>query len=232
MADEQKTEIENTESLETKQEQVEEQQTPMVAQSEVDKIVEKRLARERAKYEKKYAGVDPEEARRLLEEKEQQELEKQKQRGEFDKILKETVEKKDAELIRIKSELTKTRIDDALIKAASEQSAIKPDQVVNLLRGKVQLGEDGKPEIMGDNNAPMYNDKGELLSIEDYVGKFLDDNPHFRTANPSGSGSTGNVGGTTPKPLNLADLDMNNPDDRKKYAEIRRQRNNQPTIIN
>jgi hypothetical protein len=232
MADEQKTEIENTESLETKQEQVEEQQIPMVAQSEVDKIVEKRLARERAKYEKKYAGVDPEEARRLLEEKEQQELEKQKQRGEFDKILKETVEKKDAELIRIKSELTKTRIDDALIKAASEQSAIKPDQVVNLLRGKVQLGEDGKPEIMGDNNAPMYNDKGELLSIEDYVGKFLDDNPHFRTANPSGSGSTGNVGGTTPKPLNLADLDMNNPDDRKKYAEIRRQRNNQPTIIN
>ena len=232
MADEQKTEIENTESLETKQEQVEEQQTPMVAQSEVDKIVEKRLARERAKYEKKYAGVDPEEARRLLEEKEQQELEKQKQRGEFDKILKETVEKKDAELIRIKSELTKTRIDDALIKAASEQSAIKPDQVVNLLRGKVQLGEDGKPEIMGDNNAPMYNDKGELLSIEDYVGKFLDDNPHFRTANPSGSGSTWNVGGTTPKPLNLADLDMNNPDDRKKYAEIRIQRNNQPTIIN
>jgi hypothetical protein len=232
MADEQKTEIENTESLETKQEQVEEQQIPMVAQSEVDKIVEKRLARERAKYEKKYAGVDPEEARRLLEEKEQQELEKQKQRGEFDKILKETVEKKDAELSRIKSELTKTRIDDALIKAASEQSAIKPDQVVNLLRGKVQLGEDGKPEIMGDNNAPMYNDKGELLSIEDYVGKFLDDNPHFRTANPSGSGSTGNVGGTTPKPLNLADLDMNNPDDRKKYAEIRRQRNNQPTIIN
>ena len=232
MADEQKTEIENTESLETKQEQVEEQQTPMVAQSEVDKIVEKRLARERAKYEKKYAGVDPEEARRLLEEKEQQELEKQKQRGEFDKILKETVEKKDAELSRIKSELTKTRIDDALIKAASEQSAIKPDQVVNLLRGKVQLGEDGKPEIIGDNNAPMYNDKGELLSIEDYVGKFLDDNPHFRTANPSGSGSTGNVGGTTPKPLNLADLDMNNPDDRKKYAEIRRQRNNQPTIIN
>ena len=232
MDNDQKTEIENTESLETKQEQVEEQQTPMVAQSEVDKIVEKRLARERAKYEKKYAGVDPEEARRLLEEKEQQELEKQKQRGEFDKILKETVEKKDAELIRIKSELTKTRIDDALIKAASEQSAIKPDQVVNLLRGKVQLGEDGKPEIMGDNNAPMYNDKGELLSIEDYVGKFLDDNPHFRTANPSGSGSTGNVGGTTPKPLNLADLDMNNPDDRKKYAEIRRQRNNQPTIIN
>ena len=64
MADEQKTEIENTESLETKQEQaVEEQTEPTIVQSEVDKIIEKRLARERAKYEKKYAGIDPEEAK-------------------------------------------------------------------------------------------------------------------------------------------------------------------------
>ena len=233
MADEQKTEIENTESLETKQEEQEvEQQESMITQSEVDKIVEKRLARERAKYEKKYAGVDPEEARKLIEEKEQQELEKQKQRGEFDKILKETAEKKDAVIEKMQKELTKTRIDDALIKSASEQQAIKPDQVVNLLRGKVQLGEDGKPEIIGENNAPMYNDKGELLSIDDYVGKFLDDNPHFRTANPSGSGSTGNVGGSTPKPLNLADLDMANPKDREKYAQYRKERNKKPTVIN
>ena len=162
MADEQKTEIENTESLETKQEEQEiEQQEPMILQSEVDKIVEKRLARERAKYEKRYAGIDPEEARNLIQEKEQQELEKQKQRGEFDKILKETAEKKDAIIERMQSELTKTRIDDALIKSASEQQAIKPDQVVNLLRNKVKLGDDGKPEIIGENNAPMYNDKGE-----------------------------------------------------------------------
>ncbi len=231
MADEQKTEIENTESLETKQDEQVEQQEAMISQSEVDKIVEKRLARERAKYEKKYAGVDPDEARKLIEEKEQQELEKQKQRGEFDKILKETVDKKDAELSKMKIELTKTRIDDALIKAASEQQAIKPDQVVNLLRGKVQLGEDGKPEIIGDNNAPMYNDKGELVTIDEYVGKFLDDNPHFRVANPSGSGSSGNVGGATPKPFNLADLDMTNPKDRQRYAEFRKQRDNKPSVI-
>ena len=233
MADEQKTEIENTESLETKQEeQVVEQQETMISQAEVDKIVENRLARQRKQYEKKFAGIDPEEARKLIEEQEQQELEKQKQRGEFDKILKETVEKKDADLSRIKTELTKTRIDDALIKAASEQQAIKPDQVVNLLRGKVQLGEDGKPEIIGDNNAPIYNDKGELISIDEYVGKFLDDNPHFRTASPSGSGSAGNVGGTTKKPFNLSELNMNDPNDRQKYAEYRAERNKKPTVIN
>ena len=56
MADEQKTEIENTESLETKQEV--EQQEPMIAQSELDNIIKKRLARETAKMQKKYEGID------------------------------------------------------------------------------------------------------------------------------------------------------------------------------
>lgn len=231
MADEQKTEIENTESLEEKQEQVIEEQ-PTISQSEVDKIVESRLKRERTKYDKKYAGIDPDEARSLKQEKEQQEIEMQKKRGEFDKIIKEQAEKKDNEIDSLRSELTKTRIDDALIKAASELQAIKPSQVVNLLKDKVRLSDDGKPEIIGDNNAPIYNDKGDPLTITEYVGKFLDDNPHFKTANPSGTGSTGNVGGNTHKPFNIADLDMANPKDRQRYAEYRKDRDRKPSVIN
>ena len=222
MADEQKTEIENTESLETKQEV--EAQEKMIPQSELDKILEKRLVRERAKFEKRFSGIDPDEARQLLEEKEAKELDMQKQRGEFDKVLKETVSKKEAEISQYKAELQKVRIDDALIKVASEYQAIKPEQVVNLLKNKVQLGEDGKPEIIGENNAPMYNDKGELLSINEYVGQFLDDNPHFRVATPSGAGSRSSVGGDTPKPLNLAELNMNDPADKAKYAEYRKEK--------
>lgn len=220
MADEQKTEIENTESLETIQEV--ETQEKMVPQSEFDKILEKRLARERAKIEKRFNGIDPDEARKLLEEKEAKELEMQKQRGEFDNILKETVSKKEAEISHMKAELQKVRIDDALIKAASEKQAIKPDQVVNLLKGNVRLGDDGKPEIVGENNTPMYNDKGELLTINEYMGQFLDNNPHFKNATPSGAGSRSSVGGETPKPLDLAELNMNNPDDKAKYAEFRK----------
>ena len=93
-----------------------------------------------------------------------------------------------------------------------------------MLKNKVQLGEDGKPEIIGENNAPMYNDKGELLSINEYVGQFLDDNPHFRVATPSGAGSRSSVGGDTPKPLNLAELNMNDPADKAKYAEYRKEK--------
>ena len=51
MADEQKTEIENTESLETKQE---EPQEKLLTQEEFDNAFKNRLARERRKLEKKY----------------------------------------------------------------------------------------------------------------------------------------------------------------------------------
>ena len=222
MADEQKTEIENTESLETKQEV--EQQAPMIAQSELDKIIEKRLARERAKIEKRFSGIDPDEARKLLDEKEKRELEMKKERGEFETVLKETVSKKDAIIAQQKAELKAVRIDDELLKEASNQQAIKPQQVVNLLKNKVQLSEDGKAEIIGDNKLPIFNDKAEPMSIKEYVEQFLNDNPHFKVASPSGAGSKSSVGGDTPKPLNLAELNMNNPEDKARYMEYRKEK--------
>jgi len=222
MADEQQTGSENTETQEEKI-QVEANE-PTIKQSELDNIINKRLAKERAKVEKRYAGIDPDEARSLLEEKEAKEIEMQKQRGEFDKVLKETVSKKENELSQLRTELQKVRIDDALIKTASDYKAIKPEQVANLLKNKVQLGADGTPEIMGDNGTTMYNDKGDPLSISEYVEQFIDDNPHFRTASPTGTGSVGNVGGKTPKPLNLAELNMNNPEDKALYAEYRKEK--------
>ena len=222
MADEQKTEIENTESLETKQEV--EQQEPMIAQSELDKIIEKRLARERAKIEKRFSGIDPDEARKLLDEKEKRELEMKKERGEFETVLKETVTKKDAIIAQQKAELKAVRIDDELLKEASNQQAIKPQQVVNLLKNKVQLSEDGKAEIIGDNKLPIFNDKAEPMSIKEYVEQYLNDNPHFKVASPSGAGSKSSVGGDTPKPLNLAELNMNNPEDKARYMEYRKEK--------
>jgi hypothetical protein len=72
----------------------------------------------------------------------------------------------------------------------------------------------------------MYNDKGDLLSINEYVGQFLDNNPHFKNATPSGAGSRSSVGGDTPKPLDLAELNMSNPDDKAKYAEFRKRYKN------
>ena len=147
-----------------------------------------------------------------------------KERGEFETVLKETVTKKDAIIAQQKAELKAVRIDDELLKEASNQQAIKPQQVVNLLKNKVQLSEDGKAEIIGDNKLPIFNDKAEPMSIKEYVEQFLNDNPHFKVASPSGAGSKSSVGGDTPKPLNLAELNMNNPEDKARYMEYRKEK--------
>ena len=231
MADEQKTEQEQ-QPVENKVEEVVEEKEPMVSQSEVDKIVERRLAREKSKYEKMYSGIDPEQARKLLQEKENKEMEDQKARGEFEKILKEQAEKSNKEIAGLRSEIEKVKVDGALLNAASKNSAINPEQVKDLLKGNVKLTDDGKVEILAENKQPMYNKDGDLKSIDEYVKEFITDNPHFQTATPSGSGSKANLGKVDAKPFNLADLDMTKPEDRKQYAEYKRLRDREPTVIN
>ena len=223
MADEQKTEQEQ-QPVENKVEEVVEEKEPMVSQSEVDKIVERRLAREKSKYEKMYSGIDPEQARKLLQEKENKEIEDQKARGEFEKILKEQAEKSNKEIAGLRSEIEKVKVDGALLNAASKNSAINPEQVKDLLKGNVKLTDDGKVEILAENKQPMYNKDGDLKSNDEYVKDFITDNPHFQTATPSGSGSKANLGKVDAKPFNLADLDMTKPEDRKQYAEYRKAR--------
>ena len=231
MADEQKTEQEQ-QPVENKVEEVVEEKEPMVSQSEVDKIVERRLAREKSKYEKMYSGIDPEQARKLLQEKENKEMEDQKARGEFEKILKEQAEKSNKEIAGLRSEIEKVKVDGALLNAASKNSAINPEQVKDLLKGNVKLTDDGKVEILAENKQPMYNKDGDLKSIDEYVKDFITENPHFQTATPSGSGSKANLGKVNAKPFNIADLDMTKPEDRKQYAEYKRVRDREPTVIN
>ena len=231
MADEQKTEQEQ-QPVENKVEEVVEEKEPMVSQSEVDKIIDKRLARERQKYEKMYSGIDPEQARKLLEEKENKQMEDQKARGEFEKILKEQAEKSNKEISGLRSEIEKVKVDGALLNAASKNLAINPDQVKDLLKSNVKLTDDGKVEILAENNQPMYNKDGDLKSIDEYVKDFITENPHFQTATPSGSGSKANLGKVDAKPFNIADLDMTKPEDRKQYAEYKRVRDREPTVIN
>ena len=231
MADEQKTEQEQ-QPVENNVETTVEEKEPMVSQAEVDKIVERRLAREKSKYEKMYSGIDPEQARKLLEEKENKQMEDQKARGEFEKILKEQAEKSNKEIAGLRSEIEKVKVDGALVTAASKNQAINPEQVKDLLKGKVKLTDDGKVEILAENKQPMYNKDGDLKSIDEYVKDFITENPHFQTATPSGSGSKANLGKVDAKPFNLADLDMTKPEDRKQYAEYKKVRDSKPTVIN
>jgi len=193
-------------------------------EEQVENIVQRRLERFKKSVSNKLDGIDIEEAKKLIEEKKHKEIELAKQRGEFDKVLKETVSKKDDRIKQLESELSKIRIDETLVNVASGLKAVKPAEVKQLLRQYVRLNDSGSVEVITDTGTPRYSEKGEPMSVNDLVADYLKNNPHHVTATPSGAGSKGQIGGATPKPLNIRDLDLSKPEDRKIYSEYRKQR--------
>ena len=212
----------NQETVEAPKEVVAENKA--FTEEQVEAIVQRRLERERSKISKQLDGIDIKEAKQLLEEKKQKEQELALQRGEFEKVMKETVSKKDAEISKLVSELQKIRIDEQLVNTASSLKAINPNEVKALLRDKLKLNDSGNVEVVSDNGTTRYNDKGEPLTVSEFVSEYLNNNPHHLSATPSGTGSQSGIGGDTPKPMKISDLDMNNPEHRKIYAEMRKQR--------
>jgi hypothetical protein len=178
-------------------------------QEELDRIVADRVARERKKLDRKLDGIDIDEARKLMLEREEAEIERQKERGEFEKVLKQTVEKKEMEIQTYKSKLEQTLVDGSLLTAASKNNAVSPEQVSTLLRNNVKLSSDGQVEVLDADGSVRYNDKGDLLSVDELVNDFLTANPHFVRASVGGAGSKGMAGGSTQKPQSVADMVAN-----------------------
>ena len=234
MADENQVE-QTTETKETEQpvEQPNETvNTHTFSEEDVNNIVKQRLAKERASIFKKLDVDDLDTAITAVKTQKEAEEKSKIQKGEFEKLLKEKSEEYGKKIGNLESELRDIKINKALLSSASKNRAINPDQVVELLKPNLKLNETGSVEVLDKNGIARYNSKGETLSTDELVEEFLNANPHFVTATPSGSGSVPNVGrNELNTPLKLSDLDMNNPEDRKRYAEYRKQRNSKPTEI-
>ena len=218
----------DVQEAEVKQTQTDEKPTPTFNQEDVDRIVKQRLEAEKSKHQ------------RMLDEakKQEQELAREKQiqeaktKADLENLMKQRIAEKDKELADWKSKVKTINVDNSILALASKNNAIAPDQVVSLLKSEVNYNDDGRVEILDNNKNIRYNSKGELLTIEDRVKEFLDANPHFRKGSLSGSGSLNSVEGKAVKPFNISDLDMSKAEDRKKYAEYRKQRDSAPVQIN
>ena len=222
---------ESSTPVEAKEEVKQEQpktESKSFTQEQLDNIVQARLMSERKKYERKME----EEEKQKTELLKQKQLEEAKSKADIEKLMKERIAEKDTEISRYKNEIKKEKIDNSILSVASKNNAINPQQVVQLIEKEVKLNDDGRIEVLDNNSNIRYNAKGELLTIEDRVKEFLDTNPHFRNATVQGSGSKASIGGNTVKPLNIQDLDLNKPEDRKAYAEYRKKRDTGAIKIN
>ena len=208
-------------ATETKEEvKVEETKQNTFTQEQLDNIIKTRLESEKNKYEKKLQEEENQKAEILK----QKQLEEAKTKQDLEKIMQERLSEKEQELLKMKNQIKKEKVDNSILSVASQNKAVSPSQVVALLKEEVKYTDDGRIEVVDNNSNVRYNANGELLSIEDRVKEFLDSNPHFRQGSLSGSGSQSAIGGQTVKPFKLPDLDLTKPEDRKAYAEYRKKR--------
>ena len=221
---------ENTETTNQVSEQ-EEQKT--FTQAQLNSILESRVMAERRKYEKKIQEEENQKAELVK----QEQLKEAKTKQDLEKIMQERLSEKEQEIQKIKSEMVAEKIDKQILSVASSNKAVVPEQIVSLLKSELQLADDGRVEVLDNNRNIRYNEKGQPLTVEDRVKEFLDTNPHFRQGSLSGSGSQSSICGNSLRPKSIGDLDLNNPADRKVYAEMRKTRggfklNNKLTINN
>ena len=219
--DVQEAEVKQTQTDETKQ-------SNTFTQEQLDNIIKQRLEAEKAKQQRQIDELKKAEEDALKE----KQIQEAKTKADLEKLMQERISAKDNELSKYKNMIKEEKVDNSIMSVASKNDAIAPSQVVSLLKNEVNYNDDGRIEILDNNNNIRYNPKGELLSIEDRVKEFLDANPHFRKGSLSGTGSQSSVEGKTVKPFNIQDLDMSKPEDRKKYAEYRKERDSKPTQIN
>jgi len=174
------------------------------------------------KFEKQFAELgDIDELRQLKVQAEQVKQEQMIKRGEFEKILQESLSKKDQEIQKRDSIIKEYKIDVPLTNAAAKFRAVSEEQVRALLNTKVRLKNEGEVEVVDVNGTVRYNDSGNALSVDDLVKEFLDSNPHFVQPTVATPNSKSNVANASSGKVDVASLDMKNPEHRKKYADAK-----------
>jgi len=192
-------------------------------QKEVDDMMARTKSAITKKVASKYEDLgDPEQIRDILTQHAKREQENAVRRGDFDKVIQELASKKDAEIQKRDRMIEQFKLETPIIDAASRHRAVNPGQVKSLIRNNLRLNPEGEVEVLDDEGKVRYDDSGRLLSVDSFVQTWLQNNPHFVSATPSTSNSRSNVSGVSNAKLDLASLDMKNPEHRKQYAEYRK----------
>jgi len=207
----------------TEQAEAANQPAKTYTQAELDAIAAEVRRKTEAKLSKKFEGIDVEKYQSLMAKEESERISKAKEKSEFEKLLKENAEKFNSKISSLTSELTKIKVDGALINAASTKRAVNPDQVAQLVRNSVKMSDTGEVEVIDSKTGQTrYTDNGDPLTIDGLVGEFLTTNPHFVSAGQPGGGSKSNTNAEGISKVDVTKLDMTNPEHRKQYAEYRK----------
>lgn len=174
------------------------------------------------KFEKQFAELgDINELKALKATAEKQKHEEAIKAGQFEDLMKDLAQKKDAEIAKRDNIIREYRIDAPLMNAAAKHRSVNPEQVKSLLKNQITLGDDGDVFVTDANGVVKYKDDGSKFGVDDLVETFLQANPHFKQPTPASTGSKSSVEPGNSSEFSLDALDMKNPEHRKRYAKAR-----------
>jgi len=204
----------------TSQQQTQSQASKTYTQEEFDAHMARMRQSLTKKFEKQFSELgDIDELKQIRAEAEKRKQEDALKRGEFERVLQDLAQKKDAEIQRQNAIIKEYKVDMPLLNAAAQMKAINPEQVVQLLKSNVRLNEQGDVEIVDRSGVVRYTDSGNPFKVEDYVKEFLDNNRHFLQPNPATTQSKSSITANR-EALDPRKLDMKNPEHRKLYKEF------------
>lgn len=204
--------------------QTQTQATKTFSQDEVNAMMAKTKAQLEKKFASRYEDLgDPDELRSIVTEYRRQQTEHEVKRGNFDKVLQDVVTKKDEVINRQAKMIEEFKVNTPILDAAARHRAVNPEQVKALIRNNVRLNEDGEPEVVDEKGQVQYDDNGRRVNVDNFVQRWLSQNPHFVQPTPSTTATRSNVGnGRLNTKFDIAKLNMNNPEDRAAYKEWRK----------
>ena len=192
-------------------------------QKEVDDMMAKTKTAITKKLSSKYEELgDPDELKTIVSNYQKVQQEQQLKRGEFDKVIQELAQRKDAEIQKRDKVIESFKVETPIVDAAARYRAVNPEQVKALIRNQVRLNQDGEVEVLDEKGVVRYDDSGKPVSVDSFVQSWLQSNPHFVSAAPATTNTRSNVSGNTSKKLDISKLDMKNPEHRKIYADYRK----------
>jgi len=207
----------------TEPSQNESQAVKTYTQKEVDDMMAKTKSAVMKKVSSKYEDLgDPDELRNIVSQYQKTQQEQQLKRGEFDKIIQDLAQRKDAEIQKRDKIIESFKLETPIIDAAARYKAVNPDQVKALIRNNLRLNQDGEVEVLDDKGGVRYDDSGRPVSVDSFVQSWLQSNPHFVSATPSTTNTRSNINGSSSTKLDINSLDMKNPEHRRLYAETRK----------
>jgi len=164
----------------------------------------RKTASARAEELKKFEGLDLSEIDKLKADAAQREEDKLKEAGKFDELKANLTREYEAKLEAAQKfgngwqqKYESVVIDKALIDAGAKHNGIAPAEIAQLTRSRVKLGEDGNPFIMNANGDTLLDEQGNRMTIDGYVGSWLQDHPHHVKASGGGAGSSNNGDGSS-----------------------------------